>query len=340
LSLLKHALPPDQAVPATIEALWSDLWTTLREQRPALTRIRTETLVAVTRGHAASALDTFDALAPAHPGRYIALVVDADGDPEDTVELCGQPDGAAGGEAVCVSATGPLAQHWGELVLPLLLPDLPVYLWLEDAALIAQPEFLTLLAAVDHVILDSGGQDPPWAVWAPLAAETAHLGQLDLSWIRLEPWRETMALAFDPPECLALLDGLQTIEGEGSLKGRADALWLWAWLGARLGYDGGAGEHLQRGSNQVRFLYREAAGEGLSRLSLGLGAQARLTLEHSPKGLHAQLVRGEAVLFEHLKPWDAQATGPLLERALREGHDPVFRQVLDWLKPRWEALND
>jgi glucose-6-phosphate dehydrogenase assembly protein OpcA len=333
MSTARRLIPSDQVAPEAIESQWSDLWNRVGEQGPT-PRIRTETVVALTRREPSAALLAVRHAAPRHPGRFITLVMDPEGDPPAAaVDLCYRPDGGASGEAVCVNVEGPLAQHWAELALPLLLPDLPVYLWILHPALATLPELDRLLPAVDHILLDSAEVVPPWTVWTRFHDMRNRVGLMDLEWTRVVPWRRLLAQAFDPPECLALLDGLRGVSASGTEAGRTRALWLWAWLGTQLGYDRAAGTTFTRGTAIVPFDYRtERQGDPLRTVTLDFGAGTTLTARREAHDLTVVVESGKRVLFRHRHPEGDWDLGEVLSRTLSHGFDPVFGHVLDWIR--------
>jgi glucose-6-phosphate dehydrogenase assembly protein OpcA len=175
-------------------------------------------------------------------------------------------------EEIALLARGAAAGRLREAVLPLLVPDLPVFLWLPESAARRQSPVASSTRA-DDAGPGSGGrrlESGDWrlesGVWSladeviwsardaadalpALSLRSRAPGLVDLDWVRLQPWRELTAQWFDAPpgdrkQLLARLEAAE-IEVAGPEPARPGAGWLWAgWLASRLGwkYEGqGAG---------------------------------------------------------------------------------------------------
>jgi glucose-6-phosphate dehydrogenase assembly protein OpcA len=198
-----------------------------------------------------------------HPARILLLasLPDAPGGIGARVSaFCHRLD--TGGRHVCceeltVLARGAAAGRLPEAVLPLLLPDMPVYLWIlggrqtspgtsgqasswvpgpgttgeRDASVVTR-----LMELADRVIWSARVPD----VQLPAAPDRPRgvLG-VDLDWLRILPWLELTAQLFDSPERRPLLERLEAAEVvvAGPQMNRPGPGWLWlGWLAARLGW--------------------------------------------------------------------------------------------------------
>jgi glucose-6-phosphate dehydrogenase assembly protein OpcA len=260
----------------------------------------------------------------AHPSRILLLAPDqATGDRRQTAEtqsgtvdrrhhpLRGYPPVASngvgaristfchslggGGRHVCceeitVLARGSAADRLREAALPLLVPDLPVRLWLPGPAPHDPAAVERLAELADEVIWSARGPEdrltsPPHRARPPAV--------VDLDWLRLQPWRELTAQFFDAAERRPLLQRVEAVEidlaGPAHPVERPGAGWLWiGWLASRLGwqYQGHAAGDERRftgpsGEVRAQLRTREAAGveagEPLAaRLHLGAGAEPLL----------------------------------------------------------------
>ncbi len=318
--------------PAAIEAAWTDLWSQLHPGHGMFGRAHTQTLVVLAQKPSKALDETLTAVSHSHPGRVIVMYLSSRAGGTDKVTLCGSPEAGLGSELVCVTADAPVAEHWAELVLPLLLPDVPVYLFVADPDVLGTPELSSLVETVDHVVLDTATLEEPWAPWRPLFQHEGDLGLLDLAWIRTAGWREALAAVFDPEACLALLPTLQSVTVSGSHAGSAH--WLAAWLANRLDYrpePGSAGARwAQRRRPPVVFAFERRARGGLDHVTLGFeGAEA--VVGHGDGTVRAEVRRGRSVLATAELPRVGRDTAPQLSAALAEGFDPVFADAFRWL---------
>jgi glucose-6-phosphate dehydrogenase assembly protein OpcA len=214
-------------------------------------------------------------------------------------------------EQVTVVARGDSVRALPNIVLPLVVPGLPIYLWWRGRRFEPGSYYDDILRITDRVLFDSGRFPDPASDLARLAARARevrdHIGFSDLNWVRMTPWRELMAQCFDPPDlrpCLNRLNRL-SIEYEKTSPRRAaqeaQALLVAAWLAGRLNWDPAEPLHLEpdasrtcvfkSGANrvEVRLVPRDfpGGGEGVG-FSIGLEAggdpQAEFSLTRGPEG--------------------------------------------------------
>ncbi|HUX09333.1 MAG TPA: glucose-6-phosphate dehydrogenase assembly protein OpcA [Terriglobia bacterium] len=151
-------------------------------------------------------------------------------------------------EQIYVRARGEAVKGLDNVVLPLIIPELPVYLWWR-AGRFAPPEFLNqVLRMTNRVLVDSGRFEEPEVDLAALARQVERfrdadgLAFSDINWARLTPCRELIAQGFDSAEACSCLEDLTEVslewqQGAGTEGSRtAQALLLTAWLGSRLGW--------------------------------------------------------------------------------------------------------
>jgi glucose-6-phosphate dehydrogenase assembly protein OpcA len=157
-------------------------------------------------------------------------------------------------EQTTLLARGSAVRAAGNLLQPLLKPDLPVYLWwLGDPPDLDDPTFQNLVNLSNRIIFDSTSFFNPELHIRSLtnlfrAAPDSAIS--DLNWGRLTGWRELVIQFFDVPEYRPFLSGIHTIEIEHAAAplaepGRTEdgdvspnpirALLLAAWLKERLG---------------------------------------------------------------------------------------------------------
>jgi len=151
-------------------------------------------------------------------------------------------------EQIYVRARGEAVKGLDNVVLPLIVPELPVYLWWR-AGRFVPPSFLDhVLRVTNRVLVDSGRFEEPEVDLATLARQVERFRNADgmafsdLNWARLTPCRELIAQNFDSDEARSCLQDLAEVtlewhEEAGAEGSRtAQALLLTAWLASRLGW--------------------------------------------------------------------------------------------------------
>jgi glucose-6-phosphate dehydrogenase assembly protein OpcA len=151
-------------------------------------------------------------------------------------------------EQIYVRARGEAVSGLDNVVLPLIVPELPVYLWWR-AGRFVPPSFLDqVLRVTNRVLVDSGRFEEPEVDLATLARQVDRFRNVDgmafsdLNWARLTPCRELIAQSFDSDESRSCLQDLSEVSFEwhqdtGAEGSRiAHALLLTAWFATRLGW--------------------------------------------------------------------------------------------------------
>jgi len=269
--------------------------------------------------HATRAARSIGRLALRHPSRAIVLWADrSQRELAMSVDLrCAVPQVGDGGqvcyEQVLVRMRGTNDARVQSVVVPLLVPDLPVFLWWTDSPPEAR-RFDDLLAIADRLVVDSADFARPGAMLARLARlgeGTRSFSITDLNWTRLTPWRELMAQFFDVEAWRPFLDdprGVRIgfgVDADGRDIHPSQALLFVGWLASRLGWR--PAEHLapseaggllfrMRSATgaavmlrvRPRFEYGVEAGDTTGvRLQCGHGAQlAEFVLKRSPDVRH------------------------------------------------------
>jgi glucose-6-phosphate dehydrogenase assembly protein OpcA len=148
-------------------------------------------------------------LAGRYPARAILLISDPEGARNVEVGLSAFCNVRGGGgaqvcaEQVTIHAEGPPANHLESLAGPLLIPDLPVFLWYPGAFSPHAPEFAAMADLADRVIVDSAAREDREDSLREMAAliEGENMPAVgDLQWVGLSPWRSLLADAFAAPE--------------------------------------------------------------------------------------------------------------------------------------------
>jgi glucose-6-phosphate dehydrogenase assembly protein OpcA len=199
--------------------------------------------------HARRAARTVKDLALRHPSR--AIIVLADRDREGVVASvqlhCHVPpaDGARPVlyEQILARVRGDFDERIASVVIPLLVPDLPVFLWWTGTPPTDARHLDDLVTLADRFIVDSADFARPDRT-LPDVARLARfrVGITDFNWARLTHWRELVAQFFDVPTWRPFLDGITGIRAGFAvdMDGRdihpSQALLLLGWLASRLGW--------------------------------------------------------------------------------------------------------
>jgi glucose-6-phosphate dehydrogenase assembly protein OpcA len=127
-------------------------------------------------------------------------------------------------DQVSLVVKGEAAHHLDSIVEPFTLSDLPVVVWY-PATLPAVSE--PLLAKASSLLVDTKDAHDV----AGLIALAGRRAVVDLSWMRLKPWREMVAALFEPPEFRPFVRQITsaTIAGKGGPRRL-----LAGWLASRL----------------------------------------------------------------------------------------------------------
>ncbi len=200
--------------------------------------------------HRAEACDRLVAeLSVSHPMRAILLHLNGPAGPvavdaEVTVEahrlVTGFP---VQREQAKLHIRGPLAEHVANIVEPLLLPDIPTFLWWSGKERLEQVELREAIEFSDAVVLDSMQMEDPVDALVELAALVGQadnrVGVADLCWERQRPWCDAIAQFFMPATRRSMLAGLREVSGEGAGGGpgsRIGPALMAGWAAASLGW--------------------------------------------------------------------------------------------------------
>jgi glucose-6-phosphate dehydrogenase assembly protein OpcA len=151
------------------------------------------------------------------------------------------------GEQVTLKARGRFTVELPSAAVPLIVPDLPIFLWWRDAPRLHDQIFENLSRAADRVVIDSADFGQPYEDVRELVAllkrrRAEHAAVSDLNWARLTSWRTLLASFYDVEEYRAALSDVNRVRIEYVPHSLAPglvvpkALILAGWLASRLGW--------------------------------------------------------------------------------------------------------
>ncbi|HKY03845.1 MAG TPA: glucose-6-phosphate dehydrogenase assembly protein OpcA, partial [Blastocatellia bacterium] len=186
-----------------------------------------------------------------HPARALLMVVDRDASDSsleaEVTSRCTLPSGLSKQvccEQVTLRGSGEQAGEMPSAVVPLLLSDLPTYLWWRAVPQLTDKFFKRLGDVSDRVIIDSTEFADQYSELQNLAAllrdNPKWTAFSDLNWARLTVIRALLAGFYDVAEYRAMLDNLERVsieyapmDGKGGVI-PARALLLAGWMTSRL----------------------------------------------------------------------------------------------------------
>jgi glucose-6-phosphate dehydrogenase assembly protein OpcA len=196
-----------------------------------------------------------EAVTGRHPNRTVIMVADAEAEQEEMpvqawVSIrCQLPP--AGGRQVCaeevtVKACGDAVRQMPAAVIPILVPDLPVFLWWPRGAPFDDYLFRNLADSINRLILDSSTFENAEGTLSKMSSRLMQnwpkIACSDMNWGRLLAWREMVASFFDGPTLRPYLDRIDRVTIDFALTerggvNRAQALLLAGWLASRLKWE-------------------------------------------------------------------------------------------------------
>jgi glucose-6-phosphate dehydrogenase assembly protein OpcA len=218
----------------------------------ARTNVLNLIVYAAAREEAEAVATAIERLGERHPSRTIILIADSEAtEPAMTSWVHTNVLTLPGTnrrllfEQVTLAAQGEAARHLPAVVNPLLVSDLPDFLWWVGEPPFQSATFSRMADMVDRLIVDSAtfrNSAPGLHELAELAVIPYGAAVSDFAWARLRPWRELVAQFFDPPEHAASLATIEQIEvlyepaGRLHTSGFSEGLLALGWACSRLGW--------------------------------------------------------------------------------------------------------
>jgi glucose-6-phosphate dehydrogenase assembly protein OpcA len=282
-----------------------------------------------------------------YPSRAILMISDPD-EEETNLEIglsafCSVRGG--GGDQVCaeqitIHVEGPPARHLESLAGPLLIPDLPVFLWYPNGDIPRSSECGGMAALADRLVLDSGAADGKTFLRGMAnLLEDCVLAVGDLQWAALSPWRSLVADLFAPQERAEELAKIRHVEILHHPDGECRALLFAGWLSAALGWRPESGGRVEE--SRV-FHFAGPSGRVITELVPSANAAAlrrirlyseELTFQVSYRE-HAYacstVMRGDELLGERTVHLGSSDSGVLLREELKIfGRDETYESALN-----------
>ena len=190
------------------------------------TRTAVMTVVMVSDGteESKAAVDSVRSIGARHPCRAILLEPDPDSTPTIDARAClwrAEPSSGEGHpvffEELSLRIGGQAASHLASIVGPFVLADLPVVMWFPGQMPDPADPLLRLASTV--VVDTRTVADLPGSLghsYRSLLELANRSPVVDLSWVRLQPWRELLAGLFEPEHNRPFLSGvrLATVQGK------------------------------------------------------------------------------------------------------------------------------
>ena len=290
--------------------------------------------------------DSVSKLAGRHPARAVVFVSDPEGESNVDVGLSAFCHARGGGgaqvcaEQVTIHAEGPPAMHLESLAGPLLIPDLPVFLWYPGEFSPSSLGFAAMADLADRVIVDSAASESNEACLREIALlvedpEMPAIG--DLQWVGLSPWRSLLADTFGAPERVGDPEKIERAEVVYAPGGENRALLLVGWLASTLGWKP---ESAHRDGQQIAFsgpsgdisvvLSPDSPDARLRRIRLySEGYSLQVSRHRDLSDVRTTVMRGDELLAErtvHLGFFDL---GVLFGEELRyRGRDEAYERSL------------
>lgn len=349
-----------------IERELTSLWQQASEDEDSgIMRASTLNLLVFVTGEADAAEldDTLTEVTTSHPSRAILIVADGSSrTPSLSAEVTSRCMVAAATsrqvccEQVTIKATGDRVAEVSSAVAPLLVSDLPVYLWWSAVPRFADKVIFRRLADLsDRVIIDSADFNDPYADMASMAAvfrDTPRWTAIsDLNWARLTAWRALVSGFYDISEYRPLLNEVDHIAIEYSPAAADDdalsprALLLGGWLASRLGWKLGSASRGAKASvfefeKDVRKVAlefvrseREIEPSRIAMVTIRTAADDSaafsVTRSSDAHRIETVVARGEERVAQRVLSYESLKESELIRRELEIlGHDRVYEQAV------------
>ncbi len=214
-------------------------------------------------------------LASFHPCRALLMVGDRKAPARDiemyvTASCAGQKRSGSKNlcfEEIVLTAHGRFVSELPSAAVPLLVPDLPAFLWWREEPGAEDKVFSQLCQAADRVVIDSADfQAPPsdfLGVTQPFNRKGDEAIALsDINWARLTPWRASLADFYDVEDYRTELNQITEVQiyfvaetETTSSTVSSQALLIASWLASRLNWKFAGAMETQGASQGLAFRF-------------------------------------------------------------------------------------
>jgi glucose-6-phosphate dehydrogenase assembly protein OpcA len=299
-----------------------------------------------------------------HPGRALVLLVDREASEakleayvSSRCRVLGASKRQVCGEQVTIEAGGQIVETVASAIAPLLVPDVPVFLWWKDIPHYEDRLFNRMAGMADRLVIDSAAFDHPHEDVLRLRGIVAELGRdtrvSDLNWGRLTAWRTLLASFWDVAEYRPLLDDIDDVTIEYDAPDAApgeiapQALLAAGWLSSRLGWRVEAGGAVKEGDTmtfklaaparplviRMRSMHDEKGGDGML-ASLNLAAATHdasfsVALSRDGKRLETKASMDDTHTIGRVLAYEQKTEGQRLSRECGLlARDRIYEQTL------------
>ncbi|MGH9970934.1 MAG: glucose-6-phosphate dehydrogenase assembly protein OpcA [Pyrinomonadaceae bacterium] len=261
-------------------------------------------------------------------------------------------------EEITLAAGGKFISELPSAAVPLLVPDLPAFLWWRDVFWMEDAIFDRLCLAVDRVVIDSADfKDPALDLLAlaRLCNKSHETPISDLNWARLTSWRALLASFYDVQDYRSELDQIVGVEidyvaQDATHRASSQAMLIAGWLASRLGWEidkarpaqampEGLSFNLAKNSQSIRVnlnvVERHAMKAGrLVQVSLKTSNAAVFAVTRSDDGLYlgTQAKTGGQIHPGRVSPLRNPSAAQLLSREMEIlGNDRIYEEALEFV---------
>jgi glucose-6-phosphate dehydrogenase assembly protein OpcA len=233
--------------PAEIESAFDGIWQDVSDDQYDASSVRLRLLNLVAVGAGTGAEQIFDRVMEVMTQRYPCrgILASLDPDVSDVTAWISAHCWRVGtgrrhvcSEEVVLRGGTDHGRALASAVLALLVPEVPVEIWLVESCDLTGDLTEELMEAADRVFVDSARTGEPLKAYEDALAIRDDRGIVvsDFAWHRLEGWRAMVAQFFDNPGAQRQLATLQSIEIVGGAgRPSSEALLFAGWFVSRLG---------------------------------------------------------------------------------------------------------